>query len=381
MEARARLQALREELRAQFLERDELVDGALVALLARAHVLVVGLPGTAKSQVAHEVCRRISGATYFQWLLTKFTTPEELFGPVSLRALEQDRYERVTAGMLPRAHVAFLDEVFKASSAILNALLTLVNERRFHNAGVAEPVPLLTLFGATNELPDEDELRALYDRFLLRYVVDYVQEDFRFLKLLTLPEPGAAGAVAALSLAELEALQADAARVEVGQARLGELARLRRALRQKGVVASDRRWRQALGALRAHAYLNGRAAVAEADLALLGHVLWQDPAERATVQQALHDLLSGHEEEARQLLFQARELLEYARRDFDDEDQAARAAIEAYAKIRKIAGRVEELIEEARTRGRDLELVQAVREEINDIQRDVEDGAAKQDVQ
>jgi MoxR-like ATPase len=377
--ARQRLQAVREELRAQFVERDELVDGALVALLARAHVLVVGLPGTAKSQVAHEVCRRVGGAVYFQWLLTKFTTPEELFGPISLRALEQDRYERVTGGMMPRAHVVFLDEIFKASSAILNALLTLVNERRFHNAGAAEPVPLVTLFGATNELPDEDELRALYDRFLLRYVVDYVQEDFRFLKMLTLPEPGAPAAT--LALDDLTALQAEAARVEVPQARLGEMARLRRALRQKGVVASDRRWRQALGVLRARAFLDGRTAVGEADLSMLAHVLWQDPAERGVVQQELQQLLSGHEEEARQLLFQARELHDYARREFDDEDQATRALIEAYAKIRKIVGRVDELVDECRARGRDPDLVAAVREEVNEIRRDVEDAAAKQGVQ
>ena len=178
------LRAIRDELQQVFLERNELIDGALVALVAAQHVLVIGPPGTAKSMLADEVCRRIDGAAYFQWLLTRFTTPEELFGAVSLKALEQDDYRRLTTHKLPEAHIAFLDEVFKASSSILNTILTLINERRFHNGREVADVPLLTLFAASNELPEDDELLALHDRFLLRFVVDYVSEDFRFLKLL-----------------------------------------------------------------------------------------------------------------------------------------------------------------------------------------------------
>ncbi len=166
---------VRDELEQSFVERGDVIDGALVALLARPHVLLIGPPGTAKSMLADELCRRIEGAAYFQWLLTKFTTPEELFGAVSLKALEADEYRRVTTHKLPEAHIAFLDEVFKANSSILNAILTLMNERRFHNGRESSTVPLLTLFGATNELPEDDELAALYDRFLVRFVVGYVQ--------------------------------------------------------------------------------------------------------------------------------------------------------------------------------------------------------------
>src|SRR5215471_6506064 len=178
------LRTIRDELRQIFLERDDLIDGALVALLAAQHVLVIGPPGTAKSMLADEVCRRLTGARYFQWLLTRFTTPEELFGAVSLKALEEDDYRRLTTHKLPEAHIAFLDEVFKASSSILNTILTLMNERRFHNGREIVEVPLITLFAASNELPEDDELLALHDRFLLRFVVEYVEEDFRFLKLL-----------------------------------------------------------------------------------------------------------------------------------------------------------------------------------------------------
>src|SRR5262245_43250019 len=114
MSALERLKSVRTELKAILIERDELIDGVILAVLARQHALVLGPPGTAKSMLAREICRRLAGKRYFEWLLTKFTTPEELFGPVSLTALENGRYERVTAGKLPEAHVVFLDEVFKA---------------------------------------------------------------------------------------------------------------------------------------------------------------------------------------------------------------------------------------------------------------------------
>ncbi|HEY0840722.1 MAG TPA: AAA family ATPase, partial [Vulgatibacter sp.] len=150
--------AIRDELKATYFERDEVVDGLLCALVAGQHVLLLGPPGTAKSDLAQELCSRIEGAEHFQWLLTRFTTPEELFGPVSLRGLEQDRYLRITAGKLPRAHVAFLDEVFKASSSILNTLLSVLNERRYDGGDGPSRVPLLFLVGAANELPEDEEL-------------------------------------------------------------------------------------------------------------------------------------------------------------------------------------------------------------------------------
>src|SRR5262249_4801728 len=159
-----KLKKIREELRQTFLERADLIDGALAALLSSHHVLIVGPPGTAKSMLADEMCRRIGGANYFQWLLTRFTTPEEIFGAVSLKALEQDDYRRVTDHKLPQAHIAFLDEIFKANSSILNAILTLINERIFHNGKEVTTVPFLTPFFPTTTPPPYDKLIALYDR-------------------------------------------------------------------------------------------------------------------------------------------------------------------------------------------------------------------------
>eukprot|EP01026_Neomeris_dumetosa_P047706 TRINITY_DN4104_c0_g2_i2.p2 TRINITY_DN4104_c0_g2~~TRINITY_DN4104_c0_g2_i2.p2 ORF type:complete len:318 (-),score=43.90 TRINITY_DN4104_c0_g2_i2:51-1004(-) len=154
-------------------ERDQEVRLLLLAALSGEHALFIGPPGTAKSELGRRLSKLCDG-TYFERLLTRFSVPEELFGPLSMRALEEDKYIRQTKGYLPQANVAFVDEIFKANSAILNTLLTLLNERLFDNGQTREKVPLVCLVGASNELPESEELDALYDRFLIRRKVQQV---------------------------------------------------------------------------------------------------------------------------------------------------------------------------------------------------------------
>lgn len=361
-----KLRKIRDELQQLFLERAELIDGALAALLAAQHVLIIGPPGTAKSMLADELCRRITGATYFQWLLTKFTTPEELFGAVSLKALEADDYRRVTDHKLPEAHIAFLDEVFKASSSILNAILTIINERLFHNGRQVAPVPLLTLFGASNELPEDDELLALYDRFLLRFVVGYINEDFRFLKMLQTKEPVERTTI---SLEELHQMQADVQALPIPTVVLRGLADIRRELGKKNIIASDRRYRQSLSLLQALAYLHGQPAVIESDLFFLEHILWKDPGEQGEVRNVIHGLIHGYEDQVQELLFQTRELRDYAERQWESKEQQARAVIEAHTKIRSILTKVEEISQKAGEGGRPQDKIDTIRKEIQAIQQ------------
>lgn len=359
------LRRVRAELHQQFLERSDLIDGALIALLAGHHVLIVGPPGTAKSMLADELCHRLEGATYFQWLLTRFTTPEELFGAVSLAGLEADDYRRVTSGKLPEADIVFLDEVFKASSSILNAILTLMNERLFHNGRTPVTVPLITLFGASNELPEDTELVALFDRFLLRFVVDYIVEDFRFLKMLQMTD---APERTALTLESLRMLQAQVRDVEVPQWVYRALADIRRELGSQELIASDRRYRQCISVLQARAHLCDRRSVAEEDLFFLDHVLWTDPGDREKVSAAIRTVLRGHEDEVQVLLYQSRELQEYALRTWETNDLRSRAVVEAHTKIRNIIRRIDEIIEAARSVGRPLGKVEAIRAEVSTIQ-------------
>src|SRR5512136_326009 len=168
---RGRLLGILTALESGLVERRPTVRLALLAALAGEHTLLVGPPGTAKSQLARRVHLAFAEGRYFERLLTRFTVPEELFGPLSIRALEEDRYERQTAGFLPRASIAFIDEVFKANSAILNALLTLLNEREFDNGPRRESCPLVSVVGATNEIPEDEVGEAFFDRFLVRVPV------------------------------------------------------------------------------------------------------------------------------------------------------------------------------------------------------------------
>ncbi|MBL8759409.1 MAG: AAA family ATPase, partial [Phycisphaerae bacterium] len=180
-----RLQRIRDALAEGLIERDIPIRLAFLAALSGEHLLLIGPPGTAKSELARRLRLAFTGPTYFERLLTRFSVPEELFGPLSIKALEDDKYQRQTDGYLPTASVAFLDEIFKANSAILNALLTLLNEREFDNGTQRVKTPLVSVVGASNELPQEEELLALYDRFLVRFHVGPVTDE-GFGKLLDL---------------------------------------------------------------------------------------------------------------------------------------------------------------------------------------------------
>jgi MoxR-like ATPase len=366
MAVKEKLKNIREELKQMFLERGDLIDGALCALLSSQHVLIIGPPGTAKSMLADELCRRIEGANYFQWLLTRFSTPEEIFGAVSLKALEQDDYRRVTSRKLPEAHIAFLDEIFKANSSILNAILTLINERLFHNGKEVVSVPLLTLFGASNELPEDDELMALYDRFLLRFVVSYIAEDFRFLRML---ESTAPAERTVMSLEELGAIQAQARSVAIPGFIYRTITDIRRELKKKNLEASDRRYRQALSLLQAHACLAGRQSIDESDLYFLEHVLWRDPQEQNEVRTTIRELLLGYEEEVKELLYESREVRDSALRPWETSDDRARALIEVHTKLKNILAKVEQIMDKAKRLGRPIERVGAIKDEIEGIQK------------
>ncbi|MBH24927.1 MAG: ATPase [Myxococcales bacterium] len=366
-----KLQRLRKELSEQFIEREAVIDGALAALLAGEHVLLLGPVGTAKSMLAMELCGHLSGSRYFGWLLTKFTTPEEIFGAISLKALEADRYQRITTAKLPEADIAFLDEIFKANSAILNSLLSLINERVYHNGTEAQPVPLKALFAASNELPEEGELMALFDRFMLRYTIGYIEEDFRFLKMLSLPEGPSERDVTHLGADELKALQGLVGAVPIHDGYLGDLVELRRRLRKKGVVASDRRYRKALRVLKAFALVDGRREVTQRDLNQLQHILWSEPEQRGEVLETLREVFHGHVERAQGLLFQAREVRDYALRGWDDAETSMRASIEAHTKLKRIHNAVQEVLRDARERRREISEVQGFLTEIEAIQKKI----------
>ncbi|WP_372365597.1 AAA family ATPase [Candidatus Uabimicrobium sp. HlEnr_7] len=169
-ECRERVVSYYNDLCSFFIDRDEILKMMITATVAQEPILFVGRPGTAKSLLVSVFCEGIGlqQSEYFEYMLTKFTEPGEVMGPVDINALKKGKYIRKTQGLLPEAKIAFLDEIFKANSAILNMLLTIINERKYYEEGAPVKVPLVMLFAASNEIPDFSEFDALKDRFILK---------------------------------------------------------------------------------------------------------------------------------------------------------------------------------------------------------------------
>lgn len=278
------IKSLIRDLQKGLVERDEAIRLVILAALAGEHLLLIGPPGTAKSLVATRIQHAFKNATYFERLLTKFTVPEELFGPLSIKSLEKDEYHRQTEKYLPTANIAFLDEIFKANSAILNSLLTLINERKFDNGTKREDAPLAIMVAASNELPQTGDLDALYDRFLLRLQVNPVtKEGFKAL-LMTNAEMMPISDQNKLDNDTLKSWRnAALQKTQLPGYIIKLLQDLKDKLEAENICVSDRRSKKLADLLKISAASNGFDAVQIWDLWVVQHCLWSKPEEKQII--------------------------------------------------------------------------------------------------
>ena len=278
MKTNEKLKAIIAYLSSGLIGREEHARMLLLAALAGENIILFGPPGTAKSELARRLRHCFTDdLKYFECLLTKFSMPEEVFGPISLKSLENDRYERIYHGHLPGANIAFIDETFKANSAILNSMLTIMNEREFDTGSKRVPVELLTVVGASNEMPAEAELAALYDRFVVRMKVmplssekdlhDFLLSDF---SRTTLAEE------AKLTVAEVMGLRMQAANITVTTDVIQALAKFKTWCDQNDTKLSDRRLRKIRDLIKMAAVTSQRKETILPDLIVLQHCGWSD---------------------------------------------------------------------------------------------------------
>lgn len=292
-----RLRQLANTLERQFLGKDEIIRLLMISVVAGEHCVLLGPPGTAKSALIRSLAELMQ-AQYFEYLLTRFTEPNEIFGPVDIVAFREGTYRRNTQGMLPEAEIVFLDEVFKANSAILNALLTLLNERKFTSGGKVMRCPLISVFAASNEVPGDETLNAIFDRFLLRVHSDNL-DAYHFSELLQrgiqheirqMSGEASRPLLAARELADLG--KSFGGRMNFSDHFLSAYKGIVFQIRAEGISLSDRRVVKMLKLFAASAYLDGRSTTDPSDFFVLKHI-WNNQDQAAILEGIVQPVLEA----------------------------------------------------------------------------------------
>lgn len=282
--------AVRTEMNEELVERSTETDLVVRMLLARVHGVFLGSWGVGKSMLIREMLKRIDDATLFETLLVKNSPAEQVVGPVSLKALENDEFKRITTGKLPEANVAFIDEIFKSNATVLNNLLGIINERVFHNNGTPTPLPhFSTVYGASNELPVEqrEELGAFYDRLAVRVVVDPVATTDGIKSVLrgqVERDKGqtVASNVTQITWAEVEQAQGEVQAIDVPEKVLDTLVELHARAANEDLAFSLRRMGEGVKLMKAAAWMRGATEVVPEDARVYEHLMWDDPEDRKT---------------------------------------------------------------------------------------------------
>lgn len=366
------------------LESTDAVRCGITAMLAGRHMCMIGPPGVAKSFMVRTLVGHIGGlpkGAYFETMLGKMDTPGKLLGPVSLKALEQDIERRNTTGRLPEALIAFLDEIWEGSSALLEYLLPILNERLFHNNGVPTLIPLVSAFMASNKTPERSsELAAVWDRVTFRMFVKPIQDDGNFETMLRqaaarfqrLGFNGQDALPASITWDEMVAAQHALRQVEIPDDVFSALTKLRRSLSAQGIEPSERRFNEALPIIQATAYRDRRMVAEVEDMRLLAHVLWNTQDQQPVVQRMVLELASPLDKKAMELEGDveglARDLTELLR-EADNAQDRGRRGVEIAGKLEAAAQDLGKLRKQIKAERRKSDLVEPLRQRILGLTR------------
>ena len=263
-------------------ERDEAIKMSILALLGGESIFLLGPPGVAKSLLSRKILSIVKDSNNFEYLMNRFSTPDEIFGPISIKKLEQDVYERKTEGYLPTAEIAFLDEIWKASPSIQNTLLTIINERIYMNGNNVEKVPLLLLIAASNELPASGEgLEALYDRFIIRLFIDNImmKENFRYVIDTSSHEEVKISDNEKITKKDIIDIQEKSKSIKVDDNTFNFICDLKdkinSSLAKNAPYISDRRWKKIINLLKVSAVASDRNKIKPCDWLLVKNMIWE----------------------------------------------------------------------------------------------------------
>ncbi|WP_086298046.1 BspA family leucine-rich repeat surface protein [Campylobacter devanensis] len=315
-----------ETLKSGLFEREECLKLVLLSMFAGKSIFLYGPPGTAKSMIARRASlafkitdnsqdeSKESNNGFFAYLMNRFSTPEEIFGPIDIAELKKNNLTRKTDGYLPTAHFAFLDEIWKSSPAILNTLLTIINERIYRDGNKDIKVPLKGVVCASNEFPPDNQgLEALYDRMILRYFVRPLDEKENFFNLLQSPSSKSPNCKERFTYDELEQILKDKEKIKISPDALELIHNIKVTIESlatnteqtlkilglkslpenfKAPYISDRRWKQCAELLQTAALLSDRDRVERYDLALLAHLLWSSEEDKVIIEKILFNVLN-----------------------------------------------------------------------------------------
>lgn len=364
----------------------QVLQDMILAVAIGEHLLMLGDPGLGKSAMSRDLFGRIRSSVtqavnFFEILMSKATDPSELAGPIDMEAYKKGTFRRQTAGMMPEAYCAFIDEIYKSNSVALNFLLASLNERKFHNGGKAIDIPLRFVIAASNEGPESDELSALHDRILFRHIITESDDGDQFVQMLENIEARENGTWTwphneSITTDELDALTDFIKTVRINAGIFAAFKEVREKLKNQGVRISPRRWGKCLRIVKGNAALSGRAVASRSDFRCLIHVLAETETDKQQIRVLIEEMAQGpwlsklvtYHEDAQK---DRDNFLDMPDATEDQQKSKSRAGMAIKTKLVKLVKAVSVTMKEAQANGEDMEELKAIQRQIIAVNHDV----------